>query len=325
MTQKLIRLDLNENHLLDDEYYKRLLTLDVDLADYPSEYSRELCESLAKYHGLRSEQFMVANGSDMVLDTIFKTMVPEDGIIGYYEPSYRYYPFLANRNERKVLEIPMETDFTIPTTTEFIDEVDALVLCSPNNPTSLSVDKNRIESLLKKEVLLIIDEAYAEYSSEGCLDLIPRYDNLIITRTFSKAWGLAGIRVGYAVSHAQNIMLLREDMLSYNVNVLSNSVALKAIDNCIFMEDALDRTDLEKQYLTEELSLLDFNVLPSETNFLFCRPPYGIDPHELYEILSENGILIKTFEDARVEDHVRITVGTRKENNELLGSLNEIV
>ncbi len=325
MNQKPIHLDLNENHLLADEYYERLLTLDLELADYPSEYSEDICERLGKYYGLKSDQFLVANGSDMVLDTIFKTLVPSDGVVGYFEPSYRYYTFLANRNERKVLEIPLESDFTLPATTSYIEDIDVLVICSPNNPTSLAMDKKHIESLLDKEVMVVVDEAYAEYSSENCLTLLSRYDNLIITRTFSKAWGLAGIRVGYAISKARNIMLLREDMMSYNVNVLSQAVAVSAIDNQGFVEEALERTIIEREYLTEELRYLDFNVLPSEANFLFCRPSHDIGSLELYERLAEEGILIKAFEEERLKDHVRITVGTREENEELLDCLEDIV
>jgi len=326
MRQKSIRLDLNENHLLAHEYYEELRSrLDVQLDDYPTEYSTETCKGLADYHNLTPEQFLVANGSDMILDTIFKTLVHSGGVVGYFEPSYGYYPFLANRNERKVMEIPLESDFTLPVGTSYIDEIDVLVVCSPNNPTSLAMDKKHIKSLLEKDVLLVVDEAYAEYSSQDCLDLLTDHDNLIITRTFSKAWGLAGIRVGYAVSNPQNIMQLREYMLSYNVNVLSNNVAVSALENYRYMEKALEKTIIERDYLTEELTLMDFNVLPSETNFLFCRLPHGVDPHGLYEKLSERDILIKTFEEGRVEDHVRITVGTREENDELLDSLEEII
>ncbi|MFO7791371.1 MAG: histidinol-phosphate transaminase [Candidatus Saliniplasma sp.] len=328
MTRKPIRLDLNENHLLDDEYYERLFSqLDVDLADYPSEYSNELCEKLADYYGLDAGQLLIANGSDMVLDTIFKTMVPPGGVIGFFEPSYGYYTFLANRNERKVLEIPLGSDFTLPSTTDSLEEIDALVVCSPNNPTSLKPDKKHIESLLEKDLTVIVDEAYAEYSSEDCLDLLSMssYDNLIITRTFSKVWGLAGIRVGYAISNTQNIMLLKEDMMSYNVNVLSTAAALSALENHELMEKALEKTLIEREYLAEELRLMDFNVLPSETNFLFCRPPHGIDPYELYTELSERGIFIKTFDEPKIEDFLRVTVGTRDINDELLDTLGEII
>ncbi|MFW6141480.1 MAG: pyridoxal phosphate-dependent aminotransferase [Candidatus Saliniplasma sp.] len=324
--QDPIRLDLNENHLLSDEYYDIIYSrLDVDLADYPSEYCSELCEKLAGYHGLSPEQFLVANGSDMVLDTIFKTLVPSGGLVGYYEPSYRYYTFLANRNDRKVLEVPLRSDFTIPTNTDFIEEVDALVVCSPNNPTSLSVDKKHIESLLEKDVLIVLDEAYAEYGSEYGLNFLKDHDNLIVTRTFSKAWGLAGVRVGYAVSSPQNIMLLKENMMSFNMNVLSNAAVLAALENHHFMEEALERTFVERDYLTEELSLVDFNVLPSETNFLFCRPPHGVSPEELYQGLSERDIMIKIFDEERIRDYVRITVGTREINDELLDNLEDLV
>lgn len=324
--REIIRLDLNENHLLCEEYYETLVSdLDIDISDYPSEYSEELCQSIAGHIGVRPDQVMVANGSDEVLEIIFKTMVSKDGVLGYYEPTYGYYSLIANTNDIKVVEIPLKSDFTLPGIDGFVDDIDALVVCSPNNPTSLTVDKRYIRALLERDVVVIVDEVYAEFSSEDCLDLIDDHENLLICRTFSKAWGLAGIRIGYAVSDNDNIMQLIENMRAYCVNTLSQSIAMSAIDNSHHMERSLEKTLKEREYLSEGLEEIDFNVLPSETNFLFCRPPTGIDPFEISRALEERGILVKTFEEARINDFLRITVGTRDINDRLIEELEDIL
>ena len=265
-----IRLDLNENLFLPEKYYNSILgELNIDISIYPSEYGAPLCNKLADHYNLIPERFMIANGSDMVLDTIFKSVVPEKGTLGYFVPSYSYYDFFARRNNLKVIEIPLNNDFSVPSSTSYLDELDTLVLCSPNNPTGLEVDRNHIESILNHDLTLIIDEAYVEYCEQNCLNLLNKYSNLILIRTFSKAWGLAGVRVGYAISSPEKIMEIREDMIPFNVSTPSIEITKKALDHSDIVKNAVETTIEEREWLDKELENVGFNTLPSSTNFIF--------------------------------------------------------
>jgi len=321
-----IPLDSNENLLLLYKYYKDLKDdVDFDLRKYPSPISKELKRTLANFHGLNPEQVVVDNGSDAVLDTICKTFVPKTGTLGYFHPSYEMYSFFASRNDRKAFEIPLDPDFTIPTKIDFLSEVEAIFICSPNNPSGLMVDRKKIISILEEAELVVIDEAYAEYSEEDNISLLEEYDNLIIVRTFSKAWGLAGIRVGYALMSAEKGIEYIENMLPYNVNSMSSAVALSALDKKSQVQESISKTIKERNWLSEKLEELGFNPFPSETNFLLCKKPPFIETSELFQELLERDIRIKTFEEPRLEDHVRITVADRKTNDHFVEVLKKIL
>ncbi|MBS3781454.1 MAG: histidinol-phosphate transaminase [Candidatus Thermoplasmatota archaeon] len=321
-----VPLDSNENLLLPEEYYEDIKDeLDFSLRNYPSPTSTELKRCLADFHGLNHEQVVVDNGSDAVLDTICKTFVPKDSTLGYFHPSYEMYSFFASRNDRKAIEIPLDPDFTLPSKIDYLNEVEAVLVCSPNNPSGLHVKRKKIITILENVELAVIDEAYVEYSERDHISLIEEYDNLIIVRTFSKAWGLAGIRVGYALMSAEKGVEYLENMLPYNVNSVSSEVALSALEKKSQVEKSINKTIEERERLSDELDDRSFNPLPSDTNFLLCKKPAFIEASELYQELLERGIRIRTFEEPRLEDHVRITVGDRETNDHFLETLDEIL
>lgn len=319
-----IPLDSNENFLLPEGYYQGIIDeLNHEISEYPSPSGRSLKNKLANYHGVHVNQIVVGNGSDAVLDTIYKTVIPQEGIVANYVPSYEMYNFFARRNERKIMEIPLTSSFTVPTHTDFLEEVDGLILCSPNNPTGLSIDRNHLRSLLDSGTPVIVDEAYSEYSSENYIDMISEYDNLIIVKTFSKAWGLAGARVGYSISSDEMGVEILSNMLPYNVNSLSLSAASSALERKDIVDEAVQKTIEEREYIEWELEDMGFNPLSSEANFVFARVPSGIDPHELFEDLLEEGIRIRIFDDEVLKDHIRVTVATRKINDLFLDAVED--
>lgn len=321
-----VPLDSNENQLLPEGYYEEIRKkINSELRNYPSPTAKKLKNRIADYHSLKEEQVVVGNGSDALLDTICKSFVNEKKAFGYFHPSYEMYSFFASRNRKKSIEVPLNADFSIPPPQEYLEEIDALFICSPNNPSGMTVEREKIESAAEEDVLVVIDEAYAEYSTKNNIPLLEEYDNLIIVRTFSKAWGLAGIRVGYALSSAKRGVELLEDMLPYNVNALSIDAALAALDEEEIMKEVVDETVQERERLSMELEERDFNPLPSETNFILCKTPNSIEVSNLYHELLERGMRIRTFEEPRLEDHVRITIGNRKMNDRLLRTLDEVL
>ena len=321
-----IPLDSNENFLLPDEYYEGIKEdMDFNVSEYPSPSGKRLKKKLADFYDLHINQIVVGNGSDAILDTIYKTIIPEGGIIACYEPSYEMYGFFARRNERKFIEIPLTPSFTVPTHTDFLEEVDGLILCSPNNPTGISVDRNHLSSLLESGVPVIVDEAYAEYSSQNYIELIHDYSNLIIVRTFSKAWGLAGARIGYSISSDEMGVDILSNMLPYNVNTLSLSAACSALDRKEIVKEAVQKTTDEREYLESELEDMGFNPISSETNFVFARVPAGVDTRELYENLLEEGIRIRVFDEEKLENYIRVTVATKEINDMFLDSVEALI
>jgi len=321
-----IPLDSNENLILRDDYYDDIhREMRDDLSVYPSPTGLSLRKKLAELYELDIENVVVGNGSDAILDTIYKTMVSSEGIIARFVPSYEMYSFFARRNERRLMDIPLNDDFTIPNYTDFDDDVEAVLICSPNNPTGMSVDRGYVTSLLKKGKIVIVDEAYGEYSSEDCIDLLQEYDNLIIVRTFSKAWGLAGIRVGYSLASYELSDKILSTILPYNVNVLSLNAAISAIDHRDMVEEAVRVTKEERQFLTEELKKQGFEPFTSQTNFVFSKTPYNISSGELSRTLLKRGFRIRTFDDPVLKEYIRITVADRKTNQELLKNIREIV
>ncbi len=323
-----VPLDSNENLLLEDEYYRDIseeIKEYEKLNVYPSPTGKELREELADLHGLKAEQITVGNGSDAILDTLYRTLVPKDGTIAHFLPSYEMYDFFASRNERTTLEVPLRPDFTPPEKTSFLNDVDCLLICSPNNPTGLTVDEGYIKRVLESDTSVIIDQAYAEFSQQSIKDLLSEYSNLVLVRTFSKAWGLAGIRVGYSMSSPETNIRLQEKMLPYNVNSLSLSIAVEAVKRKDMVYRAVEETVEQREFLRGKLETLGFNTLPSEANFVFCKPPKGFRPEEIEEHLLKNGIRIRTFDKERLKDHVRITVGNEEINQRLLGLLEELI
>ncbi|MGM0406124.1 MAG: aminotransferase class I/II-fold pyridoxal phosphate-dependent enzyme, partial [Thermoplasmatota archaeon] len=165
-----IPLDSNENLLLPESYYQGLKEeIDFELRKYPSPTAKELRNSLAELYSLNSSQVVVGNGSDAILDTAIKTFVSNEGTFGYFQPSYEMYPFFASRNDRKLLEIPLNQDFTYPSINDYLDELEMLLICSPNNPSGLTIDFNKLTSILEQNIQVIVDEAYLEFSEQNIL------------------------------------------------------------------------------------------------------------------------------------------------------------
>ncbi|MFW6141675.1 MAG: pyridoxal phosphate-dependent aminotransferase [Candidatus Saliniplasma sp.] len=319
-------LDSNENLLLPERYYKEIKDkVDFGLRKYPSPTAKGLMKALSELYDLNPDQILVGNGSDAILDTAIKTFVPKDGTFGYFQPSYEMYSFFAFRNDRKSLEIPLNQDFTYPSIHDFVDESDMLMICSPNNPSGLTIDVDKLTSILERDVQIVVDEAYVEYSEQDILHLLNRYKNLTLIRTFSKAYGLAGIRVGYALTSKENRVKLQERMLPYNVNAFSIKAAIYALQNRGMVKEAVEKTIEERNFITSKLKELGFDPISSETNFVLSKTPSNITPEELFDGLIEMGIRIRIFNYPRLKRYVRITVADRDTNLDLLDAVSNLL
>ena len=295
---------------------------------YPDNQSSRLTTLLAKDLQLSKQQLLVCNGSDEALDLCIRTICePKEDKLLYFSPSYGMYNVLARCNNVESIEAYLNQDFQVE-----LDKLEELlisepikliVLCNPNNPTGNLLNVKAVLNLASQyECFVLVDEAYIEFCpSKSSIPLLEQFDNLLITRTFSKAYGLAGIRIGYCIGTEPIITALSKVQLPYSVSTLSQSVAEDAIQNKSYMLAQVRRTVLEREKLSDTLQ--DFNfvkqVYPSESNFLLFQVE---DAKAVYEYLIEQGIIIRN-RDQQVQNCLRVSVGNSKENECLINALKQ--
>lgn len=321
-----ILLDANECS------YGSCIPMEGDMNRYPSPYNFDLKEKIAKYRGVRKEQIFLGVGSDEAIDMVVRVFcTPGEGSLLITPPTYGMYKVVADINNVQVISVPLTEEFHLPVD-EVVDAVTpqthVIFLCSPNNPTGNTLATDRIIALLERfEGIVVIDEAYVDFSTCGSLCyLLDKYPRLVILQTFSKAFGLAGIRFGMAIAHEDIIAIFNKVKFPYNISKLTASVAHKALDNVHLMEANVKSITEQKERIIEELEKLPTvrKIFPSDSNFVFLRIDHA---YEIYKkMASEKGVVIR-YQGSKVhcKDCVRITVGTSEENDELLKTLKKTI
>lgn len=321
---RIVKLNTNENPYPPSPRVKEALQgLDEDrLRRYPDPVSTALRERLADVYGRRPEEVFVGNGSDEVLALCTRAFVGNEDSVGYFEPSYSLYPVLADIREAGKVPTPLGPDYTwVPPRS---DACSLFLLSHPNAPTGMVYPKETIREFAQTfRGVLVIDEAYAEFSEWDCMDLAGNPCNVIVARTLSKSFSLAGLRVGYAVGAPEAIEALFKIKDSYNLDAVSQAVALAALEDLEWMRGNVARIRVERRRLAEGLHAMGHHVYPSQTNFLWVLPT-GIAAGELFDRLRERHILVRYFPGERTGDCVRITIGTDREIDALLDAMTEI-
>jgi len=315
MSSEFVFIDANEN------------PFDTGLNRYPDPQQNLVKEALSKMKGISKEQILLGNGSDEVLDLIFRVFCEprEDNVI-VLPPTYGMYEVLANTNDVKLVKIPLVENFQ-PNVKEIVKCQDAktkvLFLCSPNNPTANSFNASSIETLLKEfNGIVVIDEAYIDFSIEDSwLGRLDEFPNLIVTQTLSKAYGLAAIRLGICYASKEIISILNKIKPPYNVNQLTQDVALKALLNRDEVNNQITAITSERNQLIKDLEKLDIvdKVYASDANFLLVK----VDNANLrYEQLLNNGIVVRNRSNQMLcENCLRFTIGTKEDNEKLITTL----
>jgi histidinol-phosphate aminotransferase len=310
-----VRLDRNENPFdLPSGLKKDLMgeLSKIPLNRYPPAYPRELEKKIAEFHDLEPENVMVANGSDELIGLILKVFEGDHIVIS--SPTFGMYGFFATLEGIETVDVPLDENFQLGDVEAFSENARAIFICSPNNPTGNVQPRKRITEVLETGAPVVLDEAYAEFAGESNIDLIRDYDNLIVLRTFSKAFGLAGARIGYAVASGETMSYLRRVLPPFSVSSLS----LKAAE---FMLEHTDYVNHVIRYIVEERERLyrEFRkyAYPSKANFLLMK----LDAHDF---LLERGIAVLKL-SGRLEGHIRVTVGKKEENDALIESLKEFI
>jgi len=292
---------------------------------YPDPVCRALRESIARAHGCTPDHVICGNGSDEILALCFRAFVETDSVVGYFDPSYSLYPVLAAIQDCRTIPVPLNEDFTTPLLP--VDFRASLFLwTNPNAPTSLASPVAEVEAFARRfDGVLVVDEAYADFADEHALSLALKYPHVLVTRSFSKSYSLAGLRLGYAVGHPELIQALYKIKDSYNVNAVTQWIGRLAMDDQAHMHANVRAIRATRDRVSSALREQGFSVLPSQTNFIWVYHP-DHDARKLYDGLRAQNILIRYFPShPATRRHIRITIGTDQQMNVFLSAIKEIL
>ncbi len=291
------------------------------LRKYPDPRCESLRDALAALHRAEPGQVFVGNGSDELLALCTRAFVRDGGAIGYVDPSYSLYPILARIRAASVRPVPMHSSGAWPLPDGY--RADLFFLTTPNAPTGRLVPRPAIEALCDRlDGVVVLDEAYVDFAREHNLDLALRRPTVLAARTLSKSYGLAGLRLGYAVGPAPLIEALFKIKDSYNVSRLTQAAALAALKDQAYMRTLVARIRATREATASALASLGFEVTPSDANFLWVKPP-RTEAGALQAALRGRGILVRHFPGPRTGAYLRISIGTDAQMETLLGALRD--
>lgn len=320
-----IRLDLNTTPFLNEAAVERALRASTprDLAAYPQAGTPDLEAAIADRAGVPREAVLAGNGSDEILDLAMRALVPRGGSVGVIEPSFGMYAWFAGANGIEMRRVPARD--ALPVDGLAALRADAYFVPSPNNPTGAAFPREAFEALIDRvDAPVIVDEAYAEFARQDLRGLAGRAGRTIVTRTFSKAYGLPGIRVGYALGPKALLDRLRGIRMPYNLSAWSERAALAALGDPSFPERVVAYVEAQREALYGALRAGGWPVWPSRANFLFVGPLPSA--RGLVDALRARDILVKFvgWPGGGAGGSMRITVGTEAENAALLAALREV-
>lgn len=328
--RNVLHLDLNTNLHGPNPVLSQVGDVVEDLAAYPSERSDRLRGALAARHGLSDDQVVCSNGADSVLDICMAALAdPGDAVVTSW-PGFEMYPYFADLRGLTVRKVPLRRDdLAVPldALAEAAKEAALVLLANPNNPTGRMVPPDRVLALADAVPgTVVVDEAYVEYAdSDGLLPHVADRTDLVVVRTFSKAFGLAGLRVGWAAAHADTAEHLARARPPFHLNALSEALAVRALDEDAFAREAVAAVAKERERLAGELGRLGFAPLPSRANFVLARCPDGVDPAGLHAALRDRGILVRVFPgEPLLSRMVRVTVGRPEHTDRLVQTLEDL-
>ena len=327
--QQYIKLNTNENPYPPlPEVAKAVAEESGKLHLYSDPECRDLRKIMAKTLNVAEDELLMTNGSDEILNFAFMAFCDKHIPAVFPDVTYAFYPVFAAINQVPYEEIPVRDDLSIDIS-EYFQKAGTIFIANPNAPTTLALQRSEIEEILKHNLynVVVVDEAYVDFGAESCLPLIRKYDNLLITRTFSKSRSLAGARLGMGIGNPDLIRDLNTMKYStnpYNVNRLTAAAGIACLKkdeyntrNCRIIMETRQNTE-------RELRELGFEMPTSRTNFFFARHP-AVPGEELYRELKARGILVRHFNQERIRDYNRISIGTPEQMDKLIDALYDIL
>jgi histidinol-phosphate aminotransferase len=302
----------------------------VDWHRYPDRSASRLRARLATHHGVDPAQVFVANGSNEVLQVLLLAYGGHGRTVVTFEPTYQLHGHIARLSGARVVEGERRADFSLdPSVVQQVvasTRPDVVFLCSPNNPTGLVEPPDRVETLLAATTgLVVVDEAYGQFASWSAVELVDDERPMVVVRTFSKTWSMAAARLGYLIGPRQVVAELDKVTLPYHLDALKQIAGELALDHEDAMRDRVERIVAERERVVRRLAQLPVDVVPSGANFVLFRPT-GLDGNDVWQGLLDRGVLVRNCANwARLEGRLRVTIGTRDENDAFLTALEEVL
>ena len=313
---KYIKLNTNESPFKPSPLvYEALNRCEIDkLPLYPDPECGSLTKKLADYYGFDEENIFIGNGSDEVLNFAFMAFC-QNGV-AFADITYGFYKVFADLHGIETQIIPLKDDFSI-SADDYKSLGKAVFIANPNAPTGMALSLSDIEKIVASNTnnVVIIDEAYVDFGGESAVNLVKKYDNVLVVRTYSKSRSLAGGRLGFSIGGKEitaDLKKLKYSTNPYNINRLTLLAGEASIDDEKYFRDNINKIIENREYTSKELKNMDFEVLPSKTNFVFARSK-NIDGERLYKLLKKNGILVRHFNKKRIEDFIRVTLGRKEQ------------
>ena len=328
-TQRLIKLNTNENPYPPHEAVTEAVREESGkLHLYSDPESMELRDALAENLGVDPEKLIVTNGSDEVLNYAFMAFCDEHIPAVFPDVTYGFYPVFARINQVPWREIPVNDDLTLDIRSYF-NAAGTLFIANPNAPTGLALKRSEIEELLKKNSynVVVVDEAYVDFGGDSCLPLVDKYDNLLVTRTFSKSRSMAGARLGFGIAQPElirDLNAMRSSTNPYNVNRLTAAAGIASLKHDDYNMKNCETIIGTREKSERALKELGFEVTLSRTNFLFVRHP-AISGAALQKELRKHRILVRHFDQERIRDYNRISIGTPEQMQKLIEAVKAIL
>ncbi len=327
--QNLLKLNTNENPYPPSpkvvEAVQKVLANAADvLRLYPDPDASELKQAIAKQQKVAIDHVFVGNGSDEVLAHIFKAFFIQELPLLYPDITYSFYPVYSQFFGVKTKILPLNDNFEI-VPDDYKQLNGGIIITNPNAPTSIALGLSAIEEILQAnpDSVVVIDEAYVDFGAESAVNLVEKYDNLVVCQTTSKSRSLAGLRVGFAIAQPHLIAALeavKNSFNSYPMDRFAIAAAVASFEDQAYFEAQNQKVIASREQLVAQLSELGFKILPSSANFIFASLPTK-DAAELATELRARGIIVRYFNKPRIDQYLRITIGTDEQNQRLVDTL----
>ena len=326
--QQYIKLNTNESPFPPSPKVREYAAAEAQrLQLYSDPESTDVTRAVAEFYGLQPNQVLLTNGSDEILNFAFMAFGDQQHPFAFPDITYGFYTVFAELNGIPYTQIPLKSDWSIDYK-DYCNLGKQIVIANPNAPTGLNLSLWQIEEILKTnpDNVVIIDEAYVDFGGNSALTLLPKYENLLVTRTFSKSRSLAGARLGFGMGNPglmQDLNTIKYSTNPYNINRMTAASGLAAMEENAYYHANAEKIMETRSRTAQGLKALDFTVTDSKTNFLFVSAPW-ISGEALYRKLKTRGILIRHWNQPRIQNWCRVTIGTDAQMGTFLQAVADI-